>query len=247
MSSLRAAILARDEEGYIRGCIESVLPLTADIVVIDSGSRDHTRQIAISLGARVVEREWAGFPAQRNAALALAADAQWLLFVDADERLTPWLRSEIARAIAGATDAAAGFLIPRRNVIAGHVMRGGGWWPDYQARLLRPHRCRYVETRRVHEVPDCDGQLFALGAPMVHLNFRTWPSFAARQFAYERDFCQNGVPRRRRSYLGAPAREFWHRFVLQQGYRDGAAGLAACSLVAAAKLYGVWRAKWSRE
>src|SRR5690606_25930882 len=141
--TLTAVILARIEERYTSGCIESRMPLADDIIVIDSGSRDATPRIARELGARVIERGWPGFPAQRNFALDLAAGSPWVLFLDADERLTPRLREEIAAALDDADEEAAGYLIPRRNVIAGRVMRGGGWWPDYQARLLRPDRCRY--------------------------------------------------------------------------------------------------------
>jgi len=247
MPNLIAAILARDEERYIAGCLESLLPLTRDIIVIDSGSRDTTPRIARDLGARVVERPWPGFPAQRNAALDLAAEADWLLFLDADERLTPKLRGEITDAIERATADTAGFLIPRRNVIAGRVMRGGGWWPDYQARLLRPSRCRFDESVAVHEVPTCDGQLYALNTPLVHLNFPNWRAFVARQFAYERAASLPPETPRRRAYLGAPAREFWRRFVAGQGYRDGFAGVFAASVMAVTRLYGVWRARSSRS
>ena len=243
MPKRTAVILARNEERYISGCIESLMPLTDDIIVIDSGSRDATPRIARELGARVIERGWPGFPAQRNFALDLAAGSPWVLFLDADERLTPRLREEIAAALDDADEEAAGYLIPRRNVIAGRVMRGGGWWPDYQARLLRPDRCRYDESVTVHEVPDCAGRLFALTTPMVHLNFPNWRTFVARQFAYERAARLPAKRPRRRAYLGAPLREFWRRFVRERGYRDGLAGAFACAVLAKARLYGVWRAR----
>jgi hypothetical protein len=241
--TLRALVLTHNEAAFIEGCLASIVPLTADILVLDSGSSDRTRELAEEMGARVVKRAWQGFSAQRNAALELASDTAWVLFVDADERLTPALRHEIVEAVSNAAPEVAGFLIPRRNVVCGRVMRGGGWWPDYQPRLLRPERCRYDERAGVHEVAGCDGALFALNFPMVHLNYLGWIEFVTRQLRYARLAGRSGDRPHRRRYLGAPAREFSRRYVNMRGYRDGATGLSACVLVSLATVYEVWLAR----
>ncbi len=247
MSRLIAAILTRNEALVLQGCIESIRPLTNEIIVLDSGSSDRTVAIGRELGARVIELGWPGFPAQRNAALEIASDAEWLLFLDADERLTPRLRREIGDALATAGAEEAGFMIPRRNVIAGHIMRGGGWWPDYQARVLRPTRCRYDLHAAVHEVPDCGGALFALNTPIVHLNYPTWGAFLRKQIGYERVKARSSGLPRRRAYIGAPLREFASRFIGQRGYRDGIHGFIACAILALVRLYGVWLIRWKRS
>jgi glycosyltransferase involved in cell wall biosynthesis len=241
--SVRAVVLTFNEATFIEGCLASLASLTDDVVVIDSGSTDQTREVAAELGARVVCRPWSGFAAQRQVALEKCADRDWTLFLDADERLTPALRDEIVEALKGAGPDIAGFLIPRRNVICGRVMRGGGWWPDYQPRLLRPGRCRYDALTGVHEVPICNGLLLALNHPLIHLNYLSWIQFGRRQLRYARLGAGAGARPRRRRYVGAPVREFARRFVEQRGYLDGATGVVACALVALASVYATWCAR----
>ncbi len=247
MPELIAAVLARDEESHIAGCIESALPLTGSILVIDSGSVDQTRTIARNLSAEVIERSWNGFPAQRNAAIQIANHVGWILFLDADERLTPNLRQEIRDAVESADEGTSAFAIPRRNVMGGRVMRGGGWWPDYQVRLMRPGRCAYDETTPVHETPLCEGAVFALNHAIVHLNYPSGGAFLIeffrKQLAYERIAASSSPPMRRRAYLSMPVREFHSRFISDRGYLDGILGFAACSMVALSKVYGVWRSR----
>ncbi|HET7037213.1 MAG TPA: glycosyltransferase [Thermomicrobiaceae bacterium] len=232
---LATVVLTRDEERHLPECLGSVAGLGRRVLVLDSGSQDATPQIARHLGAELVERPFSGYASQRNAALALV-DAEWVLFLDADERLTASLRAEIAAAIRAAPPEVAGYWIPRRNWIRGRELRGGGWWPDHQLRLLRRARARYRPGREVHEVAELDGESRRLSQPLLHLNYDTLGEFRHKQASYTAlraaGLAASGARPRARSYLGQPAREFARRFVWLGGFRDGWLGLVLALLMA---------------
>jgi glycosyltransferase involved in cell wall biosynthesis len=245
---LIAIVLTRNEEQHLPGCLTSLRPLGAPVLVLDSGSTDRTCELARAAGAQVERRAFDGYANQRNAALALALDlapgAAWALFVDADERLTPALTAELTRVIATAQLDPAGYWIPRRNIVFGRTLRGGGWWPDYQARLLRLGRARYDVARQVHETVLFDGPTGKLRAPMLHYNYATRREFIAKQRAYTRRRVTQartaGLRPRRRAYLGMPLRELYRRFVRLHGYRDGLTGFLLAAVLAWEELRAVW-------
>jgi glycosyltransferase involved in cell wall biosynthesis len=232
---LAAVVLTHDEVQHIGECLDS-LAWAGERVVVDDGSRDGTVDMARARGARVVHHSFESFSAQRNAALD-AVDAEWVLFVDADERCTPALADEVRRVIAYEGERArAGWWIPRHNYMVGHRMRGGGWYPDYQLRLLRRGRARYDPARPVHEVVLLDGEAGYLESPLVHYNYDTVAQFRqkmGRYTAYEAEILRaQGVRPRPWTYATMPVREFWRRFVTLQGYRDHVYGLLFCGLMA---------------
>jgi glycosyltransferase involved in cell wall biosynthesis len=235
-----AIVLTLDEEEHLPGCLASLAPLTERVIVLDSGSTDRTVAIARQAGAEVVTHPFDGYASQRNAALDLVRDADWVLFLDADERLTDAGAIEIGQRLGSAGPDVAAFWLPRRNLFFGRELRGGGWWPDYQARLLRPGRARYDESRQVHEVVRIDGSSEQLREPIVHLNYASRRELIHRQREYthlrvEQELRQRSVPRRR-AYLSAPARELWRRFVTLRGYRDGPTGLYLAAVMAREEL-----------
>lgn len=246
-AALIAIVLTRNEERHLPGCLTSLRPLGVPVLVLDSGSTDRTRDLARAAGARVEVRPFDGYANQRNAALALAADAvaraDWVLFLDADERLTPALAAELTRVVATAPAELAGYWIPRRNVVSGQSLRGGGWWPDYQARLLRLGRARYDVARQVHETVLFDGPTERLRAPMLHYNYATRREFIAKQRAYTQRRVtrerMKGFRPRRRAYLSMPLRELHRRFVRLHGYRDGLTGLFLAAVLAWEELCAV--------
>ncbi|PJF25225.1 MAG: glycosyltransferase family 2 protein, partial [Phototrophicales bacterium] len=130
--SLTAIILTYNEEGHISDCLNSVR-FADQVIVFDSFSTDHTVSRANQAGAQVIQRRFDDYAHQRNAALE-AAQTDWVLFVDADERISPELQNEIQTALVNPT--AAAFRIPRHNYIFGRLTKGAGWYPDYQMRLL---------------------------------------------------------------------------------------------------------------
>ncbi|HMM41998.1 MAG TPA: glycosyltransferase family 2 protein [Thermomicrobiales bacterium] len=238
-----AIVLTLNEEEHLPGCLTSLERLTGSVIVLDSGSSDRTVDIARASGARIETRRFDGYASQRNAALALAG-TPWVLFLDADERLTPDGGIEIAAFLDNVRGDVAGARIPRHNVVFGRALRGGGWWPDHQTRLLRRDSASYDELRQVHEVVVLDGRSIDLVSPLVHINYETRGEFLRKQKRYtmqasDEALADGRIPRRR-SYLAAPARELLRRFVALRGYRDGWTGLFLAAVLAFEQARLVW-------
>ncbi len=225
---LAIIVLTLNEERHLPECLASSAGLAERTLIVDSGSKDSTVTIARQIGVDIVFNEFHGYASQRNAALDLVSQ-DWVLFLDADERLTPDIRRELAETIANAPPEMAGYWIPRRNLMFGRELHGGGWWPDHQLRLLRRNRAHYAPQREVHEIVEINGQVGTLQEPILHVNYESFEEFRAKQVTYgrirARELAAEGLKPRVRSYLGRPAREFWRRFVTLTGYRDGLTGL----------------------
>lgn len=236
---LAVVVLTLNEERHLPDCLASVRDLGRQLLVVDSGSTDRTVEIALAAGAEVVTHRFVDFPSQRNAALELVREP-WVLFVDADERVSAELAEEIRRALPLADETVAGFWIPTQNWMWGKWIRGGGWWPDEHLRLLRVGRARYRPEVAVHEVVELDGEARHLRAPLVHINYESRGEFVRKQLRYARlvarTLVQQGKRPRRRTFLGQPLREFWRRFVALRGYRDGLDGAFLAGTLACATL-----------
>jgi glycosyltransferase involved in cell wall biosynthesis len=248
---LAAIVLTKNEERNIVACLES-LRWADGLIVLDSLSTDRTTQLAKEAGARVLTRPFDHYAAQRNAAFE-AADAEWVLFVDADERVTPALADEVREKVSTDAPLIAGYWLPRENHIVGRVIRGGGWYPDYQLRLLRRGRARYDPARPVHEVVLLDGEAGYLRHPLIHYNYETWAQFHAKQRRYAElealALYQQGVRPRPHHYVLQPWREFRRRYWTLAGYGDGLHGLrlslymAWYTLIARLYLRSLWAQK----
>ena len=151
---LSAIVITKNEAGNIADCLDG-LAFCDERIVVDSGSDDGTVDIAGRKGARVVTREWGGFGPHKNLALSLAS-GDWVLSIDADERVSAALAREIAAAIA--VDKADGYEIPRTSSFLGRDMRRGGLFPDYVLRLFRRNKAHFSDDL-VHERVVCDGAL----------------------------------------------------------------------------------------
>jgi glycosyltransferase involved in cell wall biosynthesis len=223
---LTAIVLTRNEEKHLPDCLAS-LGWAAEVIVLDSGSTDRTLEIAQAAGARVsvVQREFDHYAGQREAALR-AAQTEWVLFVDADERVTPELAQAVRHVLPRPE---AGWWIPRHNYIFGKLTRHAGWYPDYQLRLMRRALAHYDPARPVHELVLLDGATGYLDAPLIHLNYETVPEFIAKQTDYAgydaQRLAAEGVRARPHHFLTQPVRQFWWRFVTLAGWRDGLHGL----------------------
>jgi glycosyltransferase involved in cell wall biosynthesis len=244
---LTAAIIARDAEANLAECLRSVAFADERLVLIDAATLDRSREIALGEGARVEERAFDNFAAQRDAALGLAT-GDWVLFVDADERVTPLLRDEVLATLAQ-PDRRRGFWIPRHNYLLGRVIRHAGWYPDYQLRLLERRAAHFDPLRPVHELALVDGPLGHLREPLVHFNYRSLGEFVDKQERYcgleaDRWLARFGRPRLR-ALAGQPAREFWRRYVTLAGYREGPLGLVLSGLLAFYAAKAIWLARLS--
>lgn len=233
-SKLSAAILAHNEERHIAGCLASLNGLADEVVVLlDSRSSDATAQICAAYGARVERADWISFPAQRNQLLDRCR-GEWVLFIDADEEVTAELADEIKALLAAPGQ--AGYWIPRYNLFFGQRLRGGGWYPDHQLRLLRREAARYDEQQLVHEVVHVAGSCGYVQQHLLHHNIDRLDEFWCKQSRYAlaeaRMLQQSGRWARGRNYVGAPLREFYRRYVQLGGWRDGALGLFLCAALA---------------
>lgn len=228
---IAAVVLTLNEEENIEACLAS-LEWADRRVVFDSFSTDRTVELARQGGAEVIQHPFENYAQQRNAALE-RVDAEWIFFVDADERATPELAKEVRAVTAGDREEVA-WWVPRHNYIFGRLTLGAGWYPDYQLRLVRRGHARW--ERPVHEIAVVDGPTGYLQTPLIHYNYRDLSDFIARQRRYTdydvRVLLDEGVrPRFYTPYTQA-ARHFWWRFVTLRGARDGLHGLRLSLLMA---------------
>ena len=168
--SVSVLICTKNEALNLPGCLESVA-WADDVVVFDSFSDDGTVKLAGQLGARVVQRQFDNFSAHKNWALDHVDFAhEWVLIVDADERVSPALAREIAGAVARPGEI-CGFYLARQNYFGGTWIRHGGWYPDYNLRLLKRGQGRY-EARLVHEHVLLQGPAGHLKNPLIHHDYK---------------------------------------------------------------------------
>ena len=176
-------ICTKNEERNLEQCLKSAA-WADDIVVFDSLSDDQTVPLAQSLGARVVEREFDNFSAHKNWALDnIDFRHDWILILDADERVTEALAQEIAGVVQGSPQENAGYYISRQNFFAGKWIRHGGWYPDWNLRLIKRGWGRY-ESRLVHEHVLLQGPAGFLKNSLVHYDYKGIERYFDRHNSY---------------------------------------------------------------
>lgn len=250
MNAICAVILTYNEARHITACIESVR-WTDGIVVLDSFSTDSTVALAQAAGALVLQRPWKNYAHNRNIALT-EVEADWILFVDADERVTPELAHDIRRVVTSCSE--VGWWIPRYNFIFGHRMRATGWYPDHQMRLLRRGSSHYDPSRGVHELAILDGKAGYLASHLIHYNYETLEQFLEKQRRYLGYdvgvlLAAGADPSWYTPYTQA-VRHFHWRFITLQGWRDTIWGALLSSLMAyyeMLKYHGVRRERRIRR
>jgi glycosyltransferase involved in cell wall biosynthesis len=223
MPRLSAIIITRNEAANIGACLDA-LAFCDERIVVDSGSTDATVEIARGRGARVEIRGWPGFGPQKNYALSLAT-GDWVLSVDADERVTPELAGAIKAALADpSTD---GFEFPRLSTFCGRQMRHAGWFPDYVLRLFRRGRARFDDAP-VHERVICDGPVKRLTPPLMHFAVTRLEDALSRVDRYSTASANALITSGRRvsffSGIGHGLYAFLRTYVLRAGFLDGAEG-----------------------
>ena len=226
MTKISAIVLTRNEEDFLPGCLKS-LRWVDEIVVVDAGSLDATLTIADAIHAKVIKAPWEGFPKQRNLG-AKYASGDWLLYVDADERVSKELREEINKGIEKNTLSHASYKIPHKNIILGQWLKYGGWYPEYQHRLLKKDALVRWEGE-LHEHPRVTGTVGFLKGNLIHLTHRGLGWMLEKTIRYTRLEAElrrtAGHPAIAVKHLfSAPAREFWFRCVKKSGWRDGLIG-----------------------
>ena len=228
---IAAVVLTLNEEENVEACLAS-LAWADRRVVFDSFSTDRTVELARQAGAEVIQHPFENYAQQRNAALE-RVDAEWIFFVDADERATPELAEEVRAVTAGDREEVA-WWVPRHNYIFGRLTLGAGWYPDHQLRLVRRGYAHW--ERPVHEIAVVNGPVGYLQTPLIHYNYRDLTDFIERQRRYTdydaRVLLEEGVRPRFYTPYSQAVRHFWWRFVTLRGMRDGLHGLRLSLLMA---------------
>jgi len=238
---LSVTIIARDEADRIPEAIRSV-GFADEILVLDSGSTDDTVVVARALGARVEVTDWPGHVAQKNRAVEWASH-DWVLSIDADERVSPALGASI-RAALEAGPGCAGFRFARLSTYLGKELRHGAWYPDARVRLF-DRRCARWGGDDPHDRVEVDGAVRWLDGDLLHVPYRslgehlrTIDRYTAISAAGLR---ARGVRARWWDLTLRPLLHFVKSYLLRAGFRDGVRGLLVAALGA---LYVLL--KWSR-
>lgn len=240
---LSVIIITRNERDNIAACLRSVA-FADEWVVVDSGSTDGTQDLARSLGAQVVERlDWAGFGTQKNRALDLAR-GEWVLSLDADERVSEALaeriQSVVRRDPGEAAPAAEGFELSRLSRFCGQWMRHGDWYPDRVLRLFR-RECGRFSDDLVHERLLVTGRIARLPGDLLHETMPTLDDALDKMNRYTTGRARDKLRAGRRGGLGAGLGHglwaFIRSFVVRRGFLDGRLGFVLALYIAEGTYY----------
>jgi glycosyltransferase involved in cell wall biosynthesis len=224
---LSAILITKNEAFHLQACLESIA-FADQIVLVDSGSTDNTVEIARAAGAQVIQTtDWPGFGAQKNRALA-AADGDWILSIDADERVTPELAAEI-QAILAMPQTAAAYEIPRKSWYCGRFIEHAGWAPDYVTRLVRRGSAKFSDDL-VHERLLVSGVTGRLKTPLLHYSFRDFSQVLNKIDLYSTLSARQRYARGQHSSIGKAVLHglaaFIRTYFFKRGFLDGGHGLA---------------------
>jgi glycosyltransferase involved in cell wall biosynthesis len=246
---LSAIVITRNEAANIGPCLDS-LAFCDERIVVDSASDDGTAELARAKDAQVTQHAWHGFGAQKNFALSMA-QGEWVLSIDADERVSPGLAAQIALAVA--RNDADGYEMPRSSSFCGRVMRHSGWSPDYVLRLFRRDKARFSDDL-VHERVVCAGRIARLSEPLIHHPVRRLEDAVSRMDRYSTAGAQMLLASGRRVFfISGIVRGIWaflRAYVLRAGFLDGAEGFLLAVANAEGTYYRymkAWMAKRRRD
>ena len=218
-------VLTLDEEANLARCLKS-LHFCREIVIVDSGSQDRTLQIAEGFTDRIFRRALEGYGAQRNFGIE-KAQFDWILWLDADEEISPLLAEQIKAIEAGSEF--AGFLLNRKTRYLGRWIQHSGWYPQYVLRLFNRRSGRCSEAK-VHERIILEGKTGRLKGDILHYAYRDISHHLAKLNHYTSLTAEERYAQGRRfNFLKAsfaPPAEFLKKYILRLGFLDGSAGLA---------------------
>lgn len=221
---LSVAIITLNAASQLEACLASVR-FAEEIVVVDSGSTDGTQALAERYGARVVEQEWLGFGPQKQYAVQ-AASHDWVLCLDADERVTPALQAAIEDALAKPLTGA--FRFPRCNRFLGRYLKHGEGYPDWSLRLFDRRQARWSDDA-VHEKVEADCAVGDLKADLLHDSAESLASYLTKQNRYTTLAADMALAAGKRATFGrialSPLVRFIKFYFVRQGFRDGLPGL----------------------
>jgi len=229
---ISAVIISRPEEEHIKNCLNSLRGIADEIIIVlDSKKKGNVFQEAKKRGAKIFYRPFDNYSAQKNFAISKAR-GEWILSIDADEVVSPQLKSEVKRA---AKDLSYnGYYLPRENIIFGKKIKHAGWYPDYQLRFFVKGYGEF--SGLIHERVKVRGGVGYLKAPLVHYNYRSVGGFLDRLNRYTtfeaEQLIEGGYKLKQEDFITRPVEEFLRRFFSLKGYKDGLHGLVLSLLMA---------------
>jgi glycosyltransferase involved in cell wall biosynthesis len=222
---LSVCIITYNEEENIRDCLESV-KWADEIVVVDSYSQDNTLSIVKEYTDKIIQRNWPGHIEQKNFAIDQAA-GDWLLGLDADERISPELKKEIKDVLEGRIKKADGYYCPRHSFYLGRWINHGGWYPDYKLRLFRKGKGRW-EGKNPHDMVKMDRRAAYLKGELKHYVYKnishqlkTVDSFST---ITAKGFHEEGKKFNLILLLFRPWIRFFEMYIIKKGFLDGLPG-----------------------
>lgn len=232
-NKISVIIITKNEEQNISDCLNSV-KWADEIIIIDAESTDTTIEFARKYTDKVFIRKWKGYSDQKNYGLSLAEN-DWVLSLDADERVTDELKNEI---LYSDLTIAEGYKISRSNYFLGKLIRGCGWSHDYQLRLFKKSKTKVTE-RMVHEGFVVDGKITELKYPMLHYSYRNFHDAVSKINKYSTLEAQEKYQRKKVNgftILLNPFIAFIQFFIFRKGFIDGTHGLLVSIMHAMTKM-----------
>ena len=226
--NLTVVILTKNEENNIEDVVQNALRVSSDVLVIDSGSTDKTVELAEKSGARVVFRAWDNdFSAQRNFAFE-HTDKEWILYLDADERLNDKLVEAIKIAVENNHNLQ--YAIKRKSVAFGQEFNYGVLRPDFVPRLFKTQHVKWIN--KVHEHPVCEYKLIVLDGYIRHYTYIGWQQYLNKFNQYTTIWAENAYENGKNSgFMTACCHAFFafiQMFILKKGILDGSLGFVLC-------------------
>lgn len=234
MAKLSVTIITLNEQEVIRDCLASVT-WADEIIVIDAQSTDDTVKICREFTDRIYIRPWPGFAAQKEFALHQSRN-EWVLSIDADERVRPELQKEIKQLLSS-EPAHDGYRIARRSYFLGKRIRHCGWYPGYQVRLFRKGKTR-LSRQRVHEGFLVQGSIGTLKNDIDHYSHDSLFDSLQKLDRYSTlealdRFGKRVTPL---DFLTHPFSEFWRKYIVQKGFLEGMHGFLLAWIAAFLKM-----------
>ncbi len=244
---ITATVITFNEEANIERCLRSLV-FCDEIIVVDSGSTDRTREIATRFTDKVFTQEWTGFAGQKNIAVQKASHP-WVLSLDADEVATEALQKEIKELFVGGSPAVAAYSIPRKTIHFGRWIRHGGWYPNRLVRLFAKDSGRW-QGEELHEKWVTAGVVGMLQADLEHYSF----SSLSDQVARNNQYSSLGAAKLKKQgavfsvvrLVTKPASKFLETYLIKKGFLDGFPGLII-SVSAAYSVFLKWAKLWELE
>jgi glycosyltransferase involved in cell wall biosynthesis len=251
MTKLTVLIPCKNERMNIRPCIESSRLVADEILVADSGSTDETMDIVRDCGGcRLIEREFVNYSDFKNWAIPQASH-DWVLVVDADERVTDELANEIRQAISDAPEDVDAYWVPRRTFFMGHELRYSGWDTDALLRLFRRDRCRYRECRVHEEIVFDRRRTRELTSRLLHYTYWSYDQYFEKYLRYTKwgaeDMWDRGKRTSAARLLLRPFLRFLQLYILRRGFLDGMVGIQSCLLQSFFVSFVKQARLWERE